>query len=186
MMFSAAQGNLKKIKTSRWSKSLWGNVLGSARPSDVCKHRSICGRLTFDHILVLYLANVCEAMSTSSVSCYNTLSVRVYNLSIEKDWIFLSSSKQAHQPTRSPSRGKPHLPHQQTWGCASQGAEVHTTTVEEEDELSAWPEWGLRTASCVNEMLASLDREGVEVDLRILVEELIKNRLDLFFHCSQL
>ena len=35
-------------------------------------------------------------------------------------------------------------------------------------------------------MLASLDWEGVEVDLRILVEELIKNRLDLFFHCSQL
>ena len=83
-MFSAAQGNLKKIKTSYDQNTLWGNVLGSARPSDVCKHRSICGRLTFDHILVLYLANVCEAMSTSSVSCYNTLSVRVYNLSIKR------------------------------------------------------------------------------------------------------
>ena len=84
-MFSAAQGNLKKIKTSYDQNTLWGNVLGSARPSDVCKHRSICGRLTFDHILVLYLANVCEAMSTSSVSCNNTLSVLGSNLSIEKD-----------------------------------------------------------------------------------------------------
>ena len=40
--------------------------------------------------------------------------------------------------------------------------------------------------ACVKRILAIQDWEGVEVDLRILVEEIIQNRLNLFFHCSQL
>ena len=56
-----SKGTFRGSRPAHDQNTLWGNVLGSARPSDVCKHRCICGRLTFDHNLVLDPTSLCGA-----------------------------------------------------------------------------------------------------------------------------